>query len=71
MIYLLYSYGVKYKDKDYKNLGIAVILSFGFYAPVVLWASENFFVGMLMIPKTLAYVWVVFIGYKEFKKVIK
>lgn len=71
MIYLLYSYGVKNKDKDYKNLGIAVLLSFGFYAPVVLWASENFLVGMLMIPKTLAYVWVVLIGYKEFKKSIK
>ena len=71
IIYLLYSYGVKNKDRDYKNLGIAVLLSFGFYAPVVLWASENFFVGMLMIPKTLAYVWVILIGYKEFKKFIK
>lgn len=71
MIYLLYSYGAKHKDRDYKNLGIAVLLSFGFYAPVVLWASENFFVGMLMIPKTLAYVWVVLIGYKEFKQAIK
>ncbi|MGL6104531.1 hypothetical protein [Romboutsia sp.] len=71
MIYLLYSYGVKYNDKDYKKLAIAVILSFGFYAPVVLWASENFLVGMLMIPKTLAYVWVILIGYKEFKKTIK
>jgi hypothetical protein len=39
--------------------------------PVVIWASENFLVGMLMIPKTLAYVWVVLIGYKEFKKTIK
>ncbi len=71
IIYLLYSYGVKNKDRDYKNLGIAVLLSFGFYAPVVLWSSENFFVGMLMIPKTLAYVWVILIGYKEFKKFIK
>lgn len=71
IIYLLYSYGVKNKDKDYKNLGIAVLLSFLFYTPVVLWASENFFVGMLMIPKTLAYVWVILIGYKEFKKFIK
>lgn len=71
IIYLLYSYGVKNKDRDYKNLGIAVLLSFLFYTPVVLWASENFFVGMLMIPKTLAYVWVILIGYKEFKKFIK
>ena len=71
MIYLLYSYGAKNNDRDYKNLGIAVFLSFAFYALVVLWASENFFVGMLMVPKTLAYVWVVLIGYKEFKKAIK
>lgn len=71
MIYLLYSYGVKYKDRDYKNLGIAVLLSFGFYVPVVLWAQENFLVGMLMIPKTLAYVWVILIGYKEFKQAQK
>ena len=71
MIYLLYSYGAKNNDRDYKNLGIAVLLSFGFYAPVVIWASENFLVGMLMIPKTLAYVWVILIGYKQFKKAIK
>ena len=54
MIYLLYSYGAKNNDRDYKNLGIAVFLSFAFYAPVVLWASENFFVGRLRGPKTLA-----------------
>ncbi|MGL5416351.1 MAG: hypothetical protein ACRDAU_11875 [Clostridium sp.] len=71
MIYLLYSYGVKYNNKDYRHLGIAVFLSFAFYLPVVLWASENFFVGMLMIPKTLAYVWVVLIGYKELKQSLK
>ena len=67
MIYLLYNSGSKNNDSDYKKLGIAVLLSFGFYAPVVLWAQDNFLVGMLMIPKTLAYVWVILIGYKEFK----
>lgn len=71
MIYLLYSYGTKNNDKDYKNIGIAVFLSFALYAPVVLWASKFFLVGMLMIPKTLAYVWIILIGYKEFKKSIK
>ena len=68
MIYLCYSYGAKNNDKDYKNLAIAVVLSFGFYVPVVLWGSVNMLIGMLMIPKTLAYVWVVLIGFKEFKK---
>lgn len=69
MIYLCYSYGAKNNDKDYKNLAIAVVLSFGFYIPVVLWGSVNMLIGMLMIPKTLAYVWVVLIGFKEFKKI--
>lgn len=68
MIYLLYSYGVKYDDKDYKNIGIAVFLSFILYTPVVLFASKNPLIGMLMIPKTLAYVWIIFIGYKDLKK---
>lgn len=71
MIYLLYSSGVKHNDKDYRHLGIAVFLSFAFYVPVVLWASENMLVGMLMIPKTLAYIWIILIGYKEFRKAIK
>ncbi len=47
---------------------IAIILSFGFYIPVVLWSNTLPIIGILMIPKTLAYVWIVFMGYKEMKK---
>ena len=47
---------------------LAVILSFGFYIPVVLFASAIPLVGMLMIPKTLAYVWVVLMGWKLYKQ---
>ena len=36
---------------------------FCFYIPVVLWADTWPLVGMLMIPKTRAYVWTVLIGY--------
>ena len=49
---------------------IAIILSFGFYMPVVLWSNTLLIVGILMIPKALAYVWVVFMGYKEMKKLL-
>lgn len=35
----------------------AICLSFIFYLPVVLWANFNPKIGMLMLPKTLAYVW--------------
>ncbi len=70
MIFLLYSSSVKHKDSDAKFMAVAVVLSFGFYIPVVLWAQVNMLIGMLMIPKTLAYLWVVFIGYSAFKKTI-
>lgn len=36
---------------------LAIVLSFGFYLPVVLYANVNPKMGMLMLPKTLMYVW--------------
>lgn len=36
---------------------LAIILSFLFYLPVVLWANRNPKIGMLMLPKTVTYVW--------------
>lgn len=39
------------------SMGVAILLSFGFYLPVVLWANQKPMVGMLMLPKTCAYLW--------------
>ncbi len=36
---------------------LAIILSFAFYLPVVFWSNRNPKVGMLMLPKTCAYLW--------------
>lgn len=36
---------------------LAIILSFGFYLPVVLGSNKNPKIGMLMLPKTSVYVW--------------
>lgn len=36
---------------------LAILFSFGFYLPVVLWANKNPKIGILMLPKTCAYVW--------------
>ena len=38
-------------------LWLAAALSFLFYFPVVLWANKNPKLGMLMLPKTCAYLW--------------
>ena len=47
---------------------LTIVLSFGFYIPVVLWAEKIPAIGLLMIPKTCAYVWTVLIGYFDMRK---
>ena len=56
------------KDDPLRHMALAIALSFGFYIPVVLFAEVFPAVGMLMIPKTLAYVWVVVMGIKLYKE---
>ncbi len=55
-------------DSAFRYMPLAVALSFGFYLPVVLFSSSVPVVGILMIPKTLAYVWTVVMGYRVFKQ---
>lgn len=58
----------KANDKIFRFMPLAIILSFGFYLPVVLFAAKIPMLGMLMMPKTLAYVWVVWMGWKLHKE---
>ena len=57
-------------DRSFRFMGLAVALSFAFYVPVVLFADAYPMIGMLMIPKTLAYVWIVMMGYRDSKRSI-
>ena len=56
------------QDRPFRYLWLTVVLSFACYIPVVLFADAVPAVGMLMIPKTCAYVWTVLIGYHAMKK---
>lgn len=38
---------------------LAIFLSFAFYLPVVLWSKKNPKIGMLMLPKTTSYLWMI------------
>lgn len=58
-------YFVNRNDKYYKWMWLAVLLSFGFYIPVVLWADVSPMIGMLMLPKTCMYMWIVVMGYRQ------
>lgn len=39
---------------------LAIVLNFAFYIPVVLWVDKKPKIGMLMLPKTLTYLWMLF-----------
>lgn len=71
IILLFYKSARKNKDLEFKNMWLTIVLSFGFYIPVVLFADRLPMIGMLMIPKTCAYVWTVLIGYNSMKKANK
>lgn len=58
----------KRSDRAFKWLWLAILLSFAFYIPVVLWSEISPMMGMLMMPKTCMYVWMVVMGYREVKK---
>ena len=68
VIVLFYKSAKKNNDKNFRWLYLTIILSFGFYIPVVLFANTIPMIGMLMIPKTCAYVWTVMIGYLAMRK---
>ena len=58
-------------DRVFRFMPLAVGLSFGFYLPVVLFSGTAPMVGMLMIPKTLAYVWVVLMCWRLYRQSAK
>lgn len=68
IIVLFYQSAKEKQDKTFRFMWLTIVLSFGFYIPVVLWADVIPMIGMLMIPKTCAYVWTVLIGYQAMKK---
>lgn len=68
IIVLFYKSAKESQDKDFRNMWLTIVLSFGFYIPVVLWADTIPMIGMLMIPKTCAYVWTVLIGFNAMRK---
>ena len=68
IVVLYYRSARETNDQAFRLLWLSVVISFACYIPVVLFADTVPPVGMLMIPKTCAYVWAVVIGYRAMKK---
>ena len=71
IIVLFYRSAKERSERAFRWMWLTIVLSFGFYMPVVLWADAIPMIGMLMIPKTCAYVWTVLIGFFAMKKECK
>ncbi len=67
VIVLFYGSVKEREDQAFRFMWLTIALSFAFYIPVVLWADTLPLVGVLMIPKTCAYVWTVWIGYADMR----
>ena len=68
IIVIFYREARRTGDRAFRWMWLAVTLSFGFYIPVVLFAEAVPPVGMLMIPKTVAYVWIVLMGFGAYRR---
>jgi hypothetical protein len=64
VLYLILRDAAQTGDRPFTWIGIMIVISFAFYAPVILWAQWVPILGMLMIPKTCAYLGVAFIAYR-------
>lgn len=71
VIVLFYRSAKEKGDEAFGWMWLTIVLSFAFYIPVVLWAEAVPMIGMLMIPKTCAYVWTVMIGYNAMKEELR
>lgn len=60
--------GKRSGDRSWEGIGWAMVASYAFYTPVILFAARLPLIGLLMIPKTIAYVVMGVIAYRSFWK---
>lgn len=68
MIVLFFRSARRANDHAFKWMWLTIVLSFAFYIPVVLFADQYPSLGLLMIPKTCAYVWTILIGFNDMRR---
>ena len=61
-VIILYAISGNTNGYHMTRMVVAIIISFGCYLPVTLFSKTKPKVGLLMIPKTCAYMWVIVMG---------
>ncbi|MDP1822224.1 MAG: hypothetical protein Q8L48_03250 [Archangium sp.] len=55
--------GRRAADKTFTQLGLLIVCSYAFYLPVILFVQQVPAIGLLMVPKTLVYLVMAWLGY--------
>lgn len=66
--FLMYIDAKKVNDIVFKWISIMIFVSYACYIPVILFNNINTMIGLLMIPKTIAYLLAGYIGYRGLYK---
>ena len=64
VMFLILRDAARSNDSAFRWIGVMIAFSYAFYAPVILWVQWLPWLGMLMIPKTCAYLGVALIAYR-------
>ena len=64
VMFLILRDAYRTSDRPFKWIGWMIAASYAFYTPVILFVAEVPLLGMLMIPKTLAYIAIAVIAYR-------
>ncbi len=64
--YLILRDAIFQNDKTFKRIGVLILVSFACYAPVIFLHKQVPLIGMLMIPKTIAYLVIALLGLYKF-----
>ena len=65
--YLILRDALASKDRVFTWVGVMILVSYAFYIPVIFFVQRFPLIGMLMIPKTVAYVAIAFLAYLNLK----
>jgi hypothetical protein len=65
--YLILRDALASKDRVFTWVGVMILTSYAFYIPVIFFVQRFPLIGMLMIPKTVAYVAIAFLAYLNLK----
>lgn len=63
--YLLLRDARRAQDRAFTWIGVMILVSYALYIPMILFVQQVPLIGMLMIPKTMAYVAIGFIAYSD------